>query len=166
MPLQYINSALVSAQNRQRFYAHNIPDVPQPEDRGILLKDILESGYDLSQNEKSFCLTSSYDGAVAWNTLERSQRTMIAEPVCLRYERTEEAKKLRKQYENHEIHHGFNEFRVLQPREDGKSNTVSTVTKDNMIAEPIEYPIRNNSSVVIGDNCIRCKQNKKRRNGS
>lgn len=33
--LQYINSALVSAQNRQRFYAHNIPGVDQPEDRGI-----------------------------------------------------------------------------------------------------------------------------------
>ena len=40
--LQYINSALVSAQNRQRFYAHNIPGVEQPKDRGILLKDIVE----------------------------------------------------------------------------------------------------------------------------
>jgi DNA (cytosine-5)-methyltransferase 3A len=80
-PLQYINSALVSAQNRQRFYCHNIPDVPQPEDRGILLTDILESGTDLSQNEKCYCLTASYNGAVAWNTLERGQRTMVAEPV-------------------------------------------------------------------------------------
>lgn len=41
--LQYINSALVSAQNRERFYAHNIPFVPQPEDREILLKDVLDS---------------------------------------------------------------------------------------------------------------------------
>lgn len=39
-----INSALVSAQNRQRFYVHNCGEVGQPEDRGILLKDILESG--------------------------------------------------------------------------------------------------------------------------
>lgn len=39
-----INSALVSAQNRQRFYVHNCGEVEQPEDRGILLKDILESG--------------------------------------------------------------------------------------------------------------------------
>ena len=37
-----INSALVSAQNRQRFYVHNCGDVGQPEDRGILLKHILE----------------------------------------------------------------------------------------------------------------------------
>lgn len=39
-----INSALVSAQNRQRFYVHNCGEVGQPEDRGILLKDILKSG--------------------------------------------------------------------------------------------------------------------------
>lgn len=32
-----INSALVSAQNRQRFYVHNCGDVKQPEDRCILL---------------------------------------------------------------------------------------------------------------------------------
>ena len=40
--LMHINSALVSAQNRQRFYAFNW-SVEQPEDRGILLRDILES---------------------------------------------------------------------------------------------------------------------------
>ena len=40
--LMYINSALVSAQNRQRFYAFNW-EVEQPEDRGILLRDILET---------------------------------------------------------------------------------------------------------------------------
>lgn len=49
--LMHINSALVSAQNRQRFYAFNW-HVEQPEDRGIMLKDILESvtsekGYEL-----------------------------------------------------------------------------------------------------------------------
>ena len=36
-----INSALVSAQNRNRYYWTNF-DVTQPEDRGILLKDIVE----------------------------------------------------------------------------------------------------------------------------
>lgn len=52
----HINSALVSAQNRKRIYWTNIrikqmglfgdvySDIPQPEDRGILLKDILEDG--------------------------------------------------------------------------------------------------------------------------
>ena len=39
--LMYINSALVSAQNRQRFYAFN-GKVEQPQDRGILFCDIME----------------------------------------------------------------------------------------------------------------------------
>jgi len=38
-----IDSALVSAQSRKRLYWTNIPNVGQPEDRGLLLKDILET---------------------------------------------------------------------------------------------------------------------------
>jgi DNA (cytosine-5)-methyltransferase 3A len=37
-----INSALVSAQNRVRLYWTNIPGIEQPEDKGLLLKDILQ----------------------------------------------------------------------------------------------------------------------------
>tara|TARA_R110000772_G_scaffold96428_1_gene195087 strand:- start:2205 stop:3389 length:1185 start_codon:yes stop_codon:yes gene_type:complete len=36
-----INSNLVSAQNRKRLYWTNIPGVRQPEDKGIMLKDIV-----------------------------------------------------------------------------------------------------------------------------
>jgi len=36
-----INSALVSAQNRVRYYWTNIPGIEQPEQRGIVLRDIL-----------------------------------------------------------------------------------------------------------------------------
>ena len=39
-----INSALMSAQNRVRLYWTNIPGIEQPEDKGIVLKDILEDG--------------------------------------------------------------------------------------------------------------------------
>lgn len=78
--LMYINSALVSAQNRERFYAFNW-EVEQPQDRGIVLRDILESGEDLTSNEKSYCLTATYGGACPWNTIERSQRNMVAEPI-------------------------------------------------------------------------------------
>ncbi len=49
-----INSALVSAQNRQRLYWTNIPRVEQPEDLGILLRDILETG--LTPKEKGYTL--------------------------------------------------------------------------------------------------------------
>lgn len=38
-----INSALVSAQNRVRYYWTNIGEIEQPEDRRILLKDIIET---------------------------------------------------------------------------------------------------------------------------
>lgn len=41
--LTHINSALVSAQHRERFYATNFGDIEQPEDRGILLRDVLET---------------------------------------------------------------------------------------------------------------------------
>lgn len=48
-----INSALVSAQNRIRLYWTNIEGIEQPEDRGVLLKDILENlnGYSLVNNK-------------------------------------------------------------------------------------------------------------------
>lgn len=70
-----INSALVSAQNRQRFYVHNCGEVEQPEDRGVLLRDILESGEELLSRGKSYAL------AVIWSSIERKQRSMVAEPV-------------------------------------------------------------------------------------
>ena len=38
-----INSSLVSAQSRQRLYWTNIPNIKQPEERGIVLRDILET---------------------------------------------------------------------------------------------------------------------------
>ena len=87
----YINSALVSAQNRQRLYwvgkrnadgTYSKVDVEQPVDRGILLKDILDSGCDLTSKDKSYTLTASYNGAVPWNTIERNQKNMVAEPVA------------------------------------------------------------------------------------
>src|SRR6056300_70325 len=37
-----INSALVSAQNRVRLYWTNIPNITQPNDKGTVLKDVLE----------------------------------------------------------------------------------------------------------------------------
>jgi DNA-cytosine methyltransferase len=76
-----INSSLVSAQNRRRLYWTNIPNVGQPEDKGIVLRDIIESGYvdDRMVNQgKSHCVTARYSGAVWWNSIERRQRTMIA----------------------------------------------------------------------------------------
>lgn len=43
-----INAALLSAQNRKRLFWTNIPNVVLPEDKGILLRDILEPKVDES----------------------------------------------------------------------------------------------------------------------
>lgn len=78
-----INSALVSAQNRERFYVHNCGEVELPKDRGILLCDVLESGYDLTANDKSFAVTTRCNGAIPKDTLEKHRHTMVAMPVCV-----------------------------------------------------------------------------------
>lgn len=59
-----INSTLVSAQNRERLYWTNIPNIIQPEDKGILLKNIIEDGEDGEvDRSKSLTLLSTYQGA-------------------------------------------------------------------------------------------------------
>ena len=228
-----INSALLSAQNRQRLYwvgkrnadgTYSKVDVQQPEDRGILLKDVLDG---FAIKEKSPCIDANYykggnytnvkkqsgqrmccaepvnvtaegkaqclrstcykDGIrnIAGNNIDRktgvaepvciasrgrysdtdsrssktnaptyqhyeartdsktnaittvSKDNLIGEPVCMRYERSDKAKQLRKDYESGAIKHGYHEYHELQPRTDGKSNTLSTVQKDNPICEPV-----------------------------
>ena len=76
-----INSALVSAQNRQRLYWTNIPGVQQPEDRHILLRDILETGE--AWREKGYTLRANYfrTSAVQAMDVNHFPATMAAEPV-------------------------------------------------------------------------------------
>ena len=86
-----INSALVSAQSRQRLYwvGKRNPDgtysqvpVEQPEDRGILLRDILETG--VAWSEKSYCITATEaKGSNPQQTLTKHHRTMVAEPIVI-----------------------------------------------------------------------------------
>lgn len=86
-----INSALVSAQNRQRLYwvGRRNPDgtysqvaVEQPVDRGILLRDILESG--VCWKEKGYALLSTTGGTTADDMAARHQRNGAAEPVAIK----------------------------------------------------------------------------------
>lgn len=94
--LMYINSALVSAQNRQRFYAFNW-EVQQPVDKGILLKDVL----DLTEDDRKYCLSSAGVGY-------RNRR--------------EDDGKLYRRFETHG---------------EEKSNALTTVQTDSMVATPI-----------------------------
>jgi len=60
-----INSALVSAQNRRRLYWTNIPNVGQPEDKGIILKDILDYSVSKQLSEKEMAYMEA--GNDKWN---------------------------------------------------------------------------------------------------
>lgn len=80
-----INAALISAQNRKRLFWVGIRNevgiytqvyVTQPEDRGILLKDILESGE--SDRLKSYCIDASYYKGANWKQYkEKGRRQLI-----------------------------------------------------------------------------------------
>jgi DNA-cytosine methyltransferase len=73
----FINSSLVSAQSRQRYYWTNIPNITQPEERGIVLRDILEEGFD-TERDKSHCLDANYyKGSSVENYFKKSRRQMV-----------------------------------------------------------------------------------------
>lgn len=191
-----INSALLSAQNRQRLYWVGIRNengtyqkvtVEQPEDKGILLKDILETNGMPYQN-KADVLTASYNGAVIWNSLERHQRSMIAEPVnctsdgkastlmagyykygmatpvtnngfkgganCVA-EPVCVAQRGRNPKNPTSREPGIPTEQRFEARTDKKTNTITTVQKDNLVAEPIRAmnyeleSVKNSDSGVI-----------------
>lgn len=64
-----INSSLVTAQMRKRLYWTDIPGVEKPEDKGILLKGIIDDGY--VEKEKSWCMLES------WNRFPKSTESAI-----------------------------------------------------------------------------------------
>lgn len=71
-----INSSLVSAQNRKRFYWTNIEGIEQPEDKGLILKDILEDG-SVDRN-KSYCLDANYfRGGNLKSYFEKHRRQLV-----------------------------------------------------------------------------------------
>ena len=79
------NASLVSAQCRKRLFWTNIP-FDLPEDRGVLLKDILQPDGEVDERMvvkgKSYCLTASYSHQTPTengikNSIERKHRTMV-----------------------------------------------------------------------------------------
>lgn len=164
-----INSALVSAQNRRRLYWTNIQGFEQPKDKGILLKDIIENdvdkkyyfseqGYKTLQsiidrsiknnfgfrsgiseppyNEKANCLDANYHKGCD------GKRTMIQFPVALTETRTEEAKKIRKEYQKNGRDFSPRRGKELQLRNDNKSNCLTTgLTKEHIIIDK-DFKIR------------------------
>tara|TARA_R110000782_G_scaffold5037_4_gene17683 strand:- start:718 stop:1626 length:909 start_codon:yes stop_codon:yes gene_type:complete len=74
-----INSALVSAQNRQRYYWTNIEGIEQPKDKGVVLKDILENG--VTDREKAHCIDANYfKGGNLKSYFEKHRRQLVFSP--------------------------------------------------------------------------------------
>lgn len=71
-----IDSAKLSAQRRIRNYWTNIPNIQQPVDQGILLKDIIESG--VVNRDKSYCIDANYyKGTNIENYFKRKRRQAV-----------------------------------------------------------------------------------------
>ena len=154
-----INSALVSAQQRKRLYWTNIPNITQPKDEGILLKDILESG--LAYQDKSHCMTASYSGAEFKNSIARKQRTMVAEPIALRDKSQTICASYHKANSNTLIKKksygllaaeevgaalrtrgtGDERGKHLEVRKDNKLNALTTVQTDSVICAPVRVGV-------------------------
>lgn len=146
-PIQ-INSALVSAQNRNRLYWTNIgmqpmglfgdleSIIPQPKDKGILLKDVLESEVD----EKYFISDTMINRIKRTNNGERCF-TPADKALCLAAGYHKQCR------DNHYIvasrgrnpenpksrKSGLNTEQMLEPRYDGKTNCLTSVQKDNYV---------------------------------
>lgn len=169
-----INSNLVSAQNRDRWYWSNIrtkqvglfgevyTDIPQPEDKDILLRDILEEEVD----EKYYLSDKAILGlknhkerhkekgngfgvrfpSVKSNSLParcykdgKDDLICVAmrgrEEACLAPKRTEYGKSIRKDYESGKVKEKRGNIQRLEPRFDGKTNCLTSVQKDNPILQ-------------------------------
>ena len=126
----FINSALVSAQNRQRYYWTNW-NFEQPEDKGILLKDVLESsGTGWVKNHGEY---HSRNDKGADN---HGQRTLI-KCGAMRGRYLIDGKRQDGKMKTA----GLTEQR-LELRADEKTNTLTTVQKDNYVVfseKPVSY---------------------------
>ena len=142
-----INSALVSAQSRKRLYWTNIPGVGQPEDKGILLRDILETS--VVWREKAYTLRASIGvhgghSSVLKTIMEPGKFSFngVAEPVRIG---TIESDAKNADFDSQQ-------YRVYSP--DGKSVTVCAQgggvgAKTGLYATPIRVGDMPNSDGII-----------------
>lgn len=113
-----INSALVSAQNRKRLYWANF-EITQPEDKGILLRDIILNG--AVDREKSHAIAASIGRTTHREYLQRSQGQMVY-GAALRGR-------------------GPNNVQQLESNGTEKSNALTTAQKDTLLLEFIQCPV-------------------------
>ena len=128
-----INSSLVSAQSRKRYYWTNIPNVSIPEDRNLFLSDVLEDGF-VNERDKSHCITATYyKGANIKDYLTKSRRQLVNKPKGM------VGGALRSRSFNKDGKHvGWKTTKprqTLELRKDNKSNAISTAQKDSVVVD-------------------------------
>lgn len=112
-------------------------DFPKTIPLNTVLIDYLEPYVD-----KKYYVTTDFAKKLVRDIVEQN-RLVLKDCITpqidsVRLVRTEEGKALRKDYESGKIHHGFNEYRVIEQRPDPVSGTVTTVTKDNIVLEVVK----------------------------
>ena len=128
-----INSALVSAQNRNRLYWTNIPGIEQPDDLGIVLRDVLEDSFVADRN-KSYCIDANYyKGGNPKNYFKKSRRQLVFN--------TPKQVGVAKEINGHDILK-----RVYS--EDGKSPTLNSMGGGNREPKVVVSKIRDKSKTV------------------
>lgn len=137
-----INSSLLSAQNRRRLYWTNIPGLKQPKDKAILLCDIIESG--VVDRNKSYCIDANYwKGTNIEQYIKKARRQIIFEASAFTERRTEEAKRIRKEYQK-KYGRDFSPRRGKEMflRNDGKMNCLTatySMKEHTLLDEKINY---------------------------
>jgi len=132
-----INSSLVSAQNRRRLYWTNLPNIKQPKDKKLFLVNILEFG--VIARDKSYLLTGKY-----WKGTKIEQYIKNkCSPIAFTERRTEEAKKIRKEYQlKHAKDFCPRRGKELVSRKDGKMNCLTatySIKEHTLIDEKLYY---------------------------
>ena len=90
------------------------------------------------------------------NTLTSVQKdNYVCEPQVLRAERTEYGKAIRKQYESGEFDEKIGNMREMKPRTDGVANTITTVLKDNYVAEPQSLWTETQKKMITDDGNVK-----------
>ena len=130
-----INSNLVSAQNRHRLYWTNIP-FDMPKDKGIILADILEDG--VTDREKSHCLDANYfKGGNLKSYFEKHRRQLVFNnkggAIRGRYDKDGKIKQ------------------QLELRSDDKTNSLTTVQKDNVVVTVPELKSAFGACIQVGE---------------
>lgn len=81
-------------------------------------------------------ITKDQDNITALRTNYANGNAQIIEPQVLTPKRTEHGKAVRKAYESGEHQESRHSMTELEPRDDGVTNTLTTVQKDNLVLEP------------------------------